>query len=195
MRKSQVPWYFPRPPQSVAWRYAIALAAFVVSFFLREALNPWLFSGSGFIVFFPAIILVTFFAGLGPGILTALLLAAAAWYVFLPPYYSFGLEPAAAVDLATFVLGSLVGIALVHWLRLAHGRIATDLLDMSRLNQLSNQFVREGGEIGKCLDEVLVTAIALSQADKGNVQLLDSEFGRAHDSRSARIRRALPEVL
>ena len=84
---------------------------------------------------------------------------------------------AAAVDLATFVLGSFVGIALVHWLRLAHGRIATDLLDMSRLNQPAiNLCVRVVRSVNVWMKS-LVTAIALSQADKGNVQLLDSDSG------------------
>ena len=68
MRKSWAEWHFPRVPQSVVWRYATALAAFLISFLLREALDPWLFSDCGFILFLPAIVLATFFAGLGPGI-------------------------------------------------------------------------------------------------------------------------------
>ena len=66
MRKSKVAWYFPKLPQSVGRRYAIALAAFLISFFLREALDTWLYSHRGFILFLPAILLVTFVAGLGP---------------------------------------------------------------------------------------------------------------------------------
>jgi PAS domain S-box-containing protein len=177
VRKSQVAWHFPRVPQSVAWRYAVAVAAFVISFFLREALAPWLSADRGFILFLPAIILVAAIADLGPAILTALLSGVAMWYFFLPPYNSFEVDLDGAVGLATFVVGSAVGIALVHCLRNAQGSIAADLLDMDRLNQLSNRFLREGGEIDKCLAEVIVTAIAISGADKGNVQLLDSDSG------------------
>jgi PAS domain S-box-containing protein len=102
--------------QTVAWRYAIALVAFLVGFFVRDLLNNWLIaiSDRGLIIFLPAILLVTFFLGLGPAILTALLSALAIWYVFLPPY-AHGID--SAVVLAAFVFGTGVSIALVCWLR------------------------------------------------------------------------------
>ena len=136
MRKSWAEWHFPRVPQSVVWRYATALAAFLISFLLREALDPWLFSDRGFILFLPAIVLATFFAGLGPGILTAVLSGVAVWYIFIPPYYSFRLDLDGAVGLATFVLGSAVGIALVHWLRIA---IAQAQAERARAEALAEQ--------------------------------------------------------
>jgi hypothetical protein len=43
-------------PESAWARYGTALATFVVSFFLREALAPWLASDRGIIVFLPAIL-------------------------------------------------------------------------------------------------------------------------------------------
>lgn len=126
MRKSKVAWYFPKLPQSVGRRYAIALAAFLISFFLREALDTWLYSHRGFILFLPAILLVTFVAGLGPAILTALLSGVAAWYFFLSPFWSFRLDLDGAVGLATFLLGSAVGITLVHWLRITIARVEAE---------------------------------------------------------------------
>jgi PAS domain S-box-containing protein len=103
--------------QTVAWRYSIALVAFLVSFFVRDSLNNWLIgiSDRGLILFLPAILLVTFFLGLGPAILTLLLSTIAAWHFFLPPYNSYVDR---AIILATFVIGSGVGVALVHWLRI-----------------------------------------------------------------------------
>jgi PAS domain S-box-containing protein len=103
--------------QTVAWRYTIAFVAFLVSFFVRGLLNHWLLgiSDRGLIIFLPATLLVTFFLGLGPAILTLLLSAVAAWYFFLPPYNSFVDR---AIVLATFIVGSGVGVALVHWLRI-----------------------------------------------------------------------------
>jgi PAS domain S-box-containing protein len=287
--------------QTVAWRYTIALIAFLVSFFVRDLLNNWLIgiSDRGLIVFLPAILLVTFFLGLGPAILTALLSALAIWYVFLPPY-AHGID--SAVVLAAFVVGTGVSIALVHWLRItitaaealarqrevlietdpngilvvdaegriqlangqvtklfgygrddlmgqpveillperyrrghvglraefseyptnrpmgagrelyglrkdgsefpveiglasflegsrelilatvidisarkvAEARIAADLLDMTRLNQLSNRLVREGSDFDTNLNVILDTAITITGADKGTLQLLDS---------------------
>ena len=125
MRKSWVQ-HFPKLPQSVGFRYSISLIAFAVSFSVREALAPWLFSDQGFIIFLPAIILITFFAGLGPAILTALLSGVAAWYFFTPPFWSFRLDLDGAVGLATFVLGSSVAIALVHLLRITITRLEAE---------------------------------------------------------------------
>jgi PAS domain S-box-containing protein len=107
--------------QTVAWRYAIALVAFLVSFFVRDLLNDWLIgiSDRGLIIFLPAILLATFFLGFGPAILTALLSAVAVDYFFLPPYHSFALTLDGAVVLAVFAVSSAVGIGLVHWLRIA----------------------------------------------------------------------------
>jgi PAS domain S-box-containing protein len=62
-------------------------------------------------------------------------------------------------------------------LELREQRIAADLLDMTRLNRLSNQLVRGGADLNGCLNEVLETAIAISGADKGTVQLFDTITG------------------
>jgi len=287
--------------QTVAWRYSIALVAFLVSFSVRDLLNNWLIgiADRGLIIFLPAILLVAFFLGLGPAILALLLSALAAWYFFLPPYQSFAIGINGAIVLATFLVGSGVGIALVYWLRititaaealartldssfdaiivrdaqdhitgwnrgaeklygwtreevlgrdihslfqtefpksldeilidmrrngrwegeLIHTRkdgarivvfsrwtpewdankgqlisilqanmdvterkraetlIAADLRDMKVLNRLSNRLVREGGDFGKNLDAVVDAAIAITGAQKGNLQLLDRTTG------------------
>ena len=67
-----VNWHVPRFPQGAGWRYAIALVGFLLSFFLREVLSAWLHDRD-FVVFVPAIILIAFFADVGPAILTTLL--------------------------------------------------------------------------------------------------------------------------
>jgi two-component system, sensor histidine kinase PdtaS len=54
--------------------------------------------------------------------LTSVLSGIVLWYVFLPPFYSFELSPDGAVGLATFTIGSAVGITLVHWLRMLINR-------------------------------------------------------------------------
>jgi PAS domain S-box-containing protein len=300
VRRSEGAW-LRTISQTVAWRYTIALVAFLVSFFVRALLNNWLIgiSDRGLVVFLPAIILVSFFLGLGPAILTALLSFLATWYFFIPPYYSFELGIDGAIVLATFAVGSAVSIALVHWLRttiraaskyssmldggfdaiilrdtqdrirvwnrgaeglygwtrdevvgrdihallqtkfpkspgeilvemrrdgrwegeLIHtrrdgsrivvssrwtpewdakkerlvsvlqtntdvterkqveARVAADLLDMTRLVQLSNRLVRQGSDHAGNLNAVVDTAIAITGADKGNLQLLASTTG------------------
>ncbi len=170
-------WHLSKLAQSAGWRYTFAVASFLISFFLRDVLNPWLFSNIDFVLFLPAILLATFFAGLGPAILTMALSAGALWYFFLPPVQSFRLELESAVGLATFVLSSVVGITLVRWLHATISRVDADLLAMTRLNQLSNILADEGNDISQCLNEVIETAIAISGADKGSVQQYDSQLG------------------
>ncbi len=183
MDKSTAARLFPKLSRATASGYAIALIAFLVSFLLRAALDAWM-PDRGVIVFLPAILLVAYVLDWRPAVLTLALSAVSIWYFFLPPHYSFGLTIDGVIVLATFLVGSAVGIALVHRLRVAistrdqaEERIAADLRDMTRLNLLSNQLVREGGEIEKSLIAVLDTAIAVTEADKGNVQLVDSNSG------------------
>ena len=131
LHKSWLARRFPKPPQSLGGRYAIALAAFLASFFLRVALERWLFSDRGFIVFLPAIILTTFLAGLGPAIVTAILSGLAVWYFFIPDHHSFQLT--SAVDLATFAFGSGTAIILVHWLRMTIAQVEAERIKTEAL--------------------------------------------------------------
>jgi two-component sensor histidine kinase len=160
--------------------YASALAAFVLSFCLREALDPWLFADRGFIVFLPAIALIAYTAGLGPSVVTAVLSGFAVWYFFISPFHTFMIGADGAVGLATFVLGSAVTIVLVcrlrasiSQLRAAQESLEADLFNMALLSRLSQRFVRTATDVNECLIEVLETAIAISTADKGNLQLFD----------------------
>jgi PAS domain S-box-containing protein len=109
---------FAKLPQSIALRYGIGLSVFLLSSLSRTAVDPWLSSDHGFVLFLPGIILVTFFAGLGPAILTTVLSGLVLWYVFVPPAYSFEITNLGdAIGLVAFVLASGAGIALIHWLR------------------------------------------------------------------------------
>jgi signal transduction histidine kinase len=51
-------------------------------------------------------------------------------------------------------------------------RLSRDLEVMTRLHRLSTRFVR-AGELEAVLDEIVETAIAITRAEKGNLQLLD----------------------
>jgi two-component sensor histidine kinase/integral membrane sensor domain MASE1 len=92
----------------------------------------------------------------------------------------------AAGALSTGLLGGLLLLGTGHAYRLeklanqlreSEAYIAADLHDMTRLNQVSNHLMREGGWIEKSLDKVIEAAIAISGADKGDVQLLDPDSG------------------
>src|SRR5262249_22394820 len=50
----------------------------------------------------------------------------------------------------------------------------TELRDMRRLNELSTLLMREENDSETCFHEIVKTAIGLSGADKGNMQLFDA---------------------
>ena len=56
-------------------------------------------------------------------------------------------------------------------------QMAAELEDMRRLNELSTQLMREENKFETCCAEITRTAIAISGADKGNLQLFDETSG------------------
>ena len=56
-------------------------------------------------------------------------------------------------------------------------QMAAELEDMRRLNELSTQLMREENKFETCCDEITRTAIAISGADKGNLQLFEKASG------------------
>jgi signal transduction histidine kinase/DNA-binding response OmpR family regulator len=56
-------------------------------------------------------------------------------------------------------------------------RTAADLRAMRRLYEVGNLCSRAGHDFEQCLAEVVDTAVAITGADKGNLQLLDAESG------------------
>ena len=50
----------------------------------------------------------------------------------------------------------------------------------TRLHEVGNLCVRAGDQVEQCLDELLATAIAITAADKGNIQLLDPASSSLH---------------
>ena len=92
----------------------------------------------------------------------------------------------AAGALSTGLLGCLLLLGTGHAFRLeklaqqlseSEARIAADLLDMTRLQQVSNNLMQEGGQIEKSLDKVIEAAVAISGANKGYLQLLNPGTG------------------
>jgi two-component sensor histidine kinase len=55
--------------------------------------------------------------------------------------------------------------------------VRAELEDMRRLNELSTLLMREENKFETCYDEITRTAIMLSGADKGNLQLFDETLG------------------
>ena len=92
----------------------------------------------------------------------------------------------AAGALGTGLLGGLLLLGTGHAYRLeklaqqlreSETRIATDLRDMTRLHEVSDQLMQEGGQIEKSLDKVIKAAVVISGANKGYLQFLNLATG------------------
>ncbi|WP_342151136.1 sensor histidine kinase [Methylorubrum sp. SB2] len=93
---------------------------------LRFGLDPVLPPGFPFLTFFPAVILTTFFLGLRPGIVCAVLSGLAAWYFFISPVETFVLNGPTALTMAFYTFIVAVDIALIHLMRVAGARLAAE---------------------------------------------------------------------
>ena len=89
-----------------AWRgYALAVVAFLVAFGLRYGLAHWFPPGFPYLTFFPAVVLVAFYAGLRPAILTATLSGLSAWWFWIgPPGFDLGVATFVAIGFYAFVV-------------------------------------------------------------------------------------------
>ncbi|MBP2305590.1 DUF4118 domain-containing protein [Azospirillum melinis] len=104
-------------------RYGAALLIFAAALLVRQAADGTLPTGFPYLTFFPAVIVTTFMAGRGPAVVTAVLSGLAAWYFFIPPYHSFGLDASVGVALAFYAVVVAVDIALIHGMQVTLARL------------------------------------------------------------------------
>ena len=106
--------------------YLFALAAVAVAMGLRLALQAW--AGPGlptYITFYPLVMVVALFSGLGPGLLASLVSALAVDYWLLSPIGSFSIErPIDAVGLALFLAMGVFISVVAEVLRRDHVKAA-----------------------------------------------------------------------
>jgi signal transduction histidine kinase/CheY-like chemotaxis protein len=84
------------------------------------------------------------------------------------------IKPFSAKELLARVAAHL-NMALIR--QKSEARTAADLEDMTRLYEVGNRCVRESDDLAGCLDEIVATAIAITGAGKGNLQMFDAETG------------------
>ena len=84
--------------------YTIAISAVVLATLIRFGIDAYIVLPAAFVTYYPAIILVAFFCGLGPAVLAVWLSGVIAWYVFLPPPYTFTLDKTQTTTLVLFFI-------------------------------------------------------------------------------------------
>lgn len=99
--------------------YGFAVFAALAAWALRLMLNDWFPPGFPYLTFFPAVVITTYFAGLRPAILCAVLSGAAAWYYFIPPYRTFEVTFPTCVALAFYAFVVVIDIFFIDGMRRA----------------------------------------------------------------------------
>ena len=96
--------------------YALGIALFALGLAVRMAADHLFPPGFPFLTFFPAVIVATFLAGRGPGIVCAALSGLAAWYFFVPPLHSFGVNGGVTTAMLFYLFVVAVDIMLIDGL-------------------------------------------------------------------------------
>jgi K+-sensing histidine kinase KdpD len=172
----------------------IAILSVLLATGLRFAFNGLLWEDAPFVLYYPAIMLTTFFCGLYPGIVALLGSTILSWYLLLPPAFSFALDQASAAALILFFIVASLDVVLVGFLvsaitkiafqeqqarlavqqqQQANDQIGLDLEAMRALRQTSSMSVRRHNTTADCLNAMLDAAILITGADKGNIQLIE----------------------
>lgn len=114
-------------------RYAVALGATALALGLNVALHPWV-GANTFPPFLAAVMVATWFGGLGAGLLATVASTLVTWYLFLPPAFSLAVESAStAVRLALFVASAVLIAGLGSALRGAQLRAEAAATEAYRL--------------------------------------------------------------
>ena len=104
-------------------RYAFTVLTVAFATFFRFALDPFLGLKAPFILYFPMVVLCAWFGGLWPGVISAILSALIAWYIFFPPQFSFTVsDPSAPTQLIVFMLAGVLISLLAESLHRARRR-------------------------------------------------------------------------
>lgn len=104
--------------------YAFAVAAVATAILIRWQLNPYLLGTAPFITFYPAIILIALVSGLRVAIFAIVVFALAAWYLFLPPQFSWSLTFREVIAVFFFIFVSGLNVIIVFALDSAIDRLS-----------------------------------------------------------------------
>src|SRR5690349_18000825 len=105
--------------------YGIAALAVALATLVRWTVADYAMEGIPFITYYPAIIITTLLGGFWPGVLATVASALIAWFVFIPPAFTFALDAHQAISLGLFLFIAAINVVLVSLLNGAIVRVAT----------------------------------------------------------------------
>ncbi|RYU59352.1 PAS domain S-box protein [Methylolobus aquaticus] len=181
-------WHFRWRPYA---RYALALVLVLVALGARFLMNPLIDATTGnlaFITLYPAALLAFYLCGTGPALVAMSLSGLAGEYLFRPPIMGFSNSPASYLSLGFFYFNMALiglGIAVIRdqaaRIRQSYARLSEkesqlthSLEAMTRLHRLGQMPIWPG-HLESFFTQVVETAVAITAADFGNIQLLQPE--------------------
>jgi len=123
--------------------YLLAIGSFVVALALRFAVDPILPGGFPYLTFFPAVLITAFLGGRNPAILCAAACVFAAWYWFIAPFHTFGLDLQSTVAVLFFVVILAVDITVIELMFNALGRVHAERLRADALAERQKTLFQE----------------------------------------------------
>ncbi len=165
--------YAQRMTEASRWkRYALAILFFLVAFAARfELIDVLPAKGFPFLTFFPAVLLATYLAGLGPGLLASGLSFLAAWLFFIQPDRLVPLTGADMVALTFFSAILLIDCLVINVMKSA----------LVRVNRTEQQ-LRESSQRLRLMLDNLYVYVGILDLD-GTLQEVNEEFLLAADVR------------
>lgn len=122
--------------------YGLAIGAWAAAFALRSLLAPWFPPGFPYLTFFPAVVIVAYFAGLRPAVLTAVLSGLSAWWFWIGPV-GFDWSTATGVALVFYVFVVAVDIFFIDGMTQARRKLEVEVERNAALAQSRDLLLRE----------------------------------------------------
>jgi len=129
-----------RPLAGYTLAVALSASALGVRLLFNDALPA---TGYPFLTFFPAVVVTAFIAGVGPGLLSAVLSLLAALYFFIPPAGSLTFGPGVPLAIGFYLLVVGVDLAIIHALSRANRRLIAKRAALEKASDLHQQLFRE----------------------------------------------------
>ncbi len=164
--------------------YALAIGLVVLATGSRAALDSTLPPGFPFLTYFPVVIVTAFVAGTGPAIACALLSGLAAWNLFIPGGYGFGISAGTAMALGLYVFVVTVDIWLVHLMQVAARRLGAERERTAALYEAQKTLFQE---LQHRVANNMTFVAALLQMQRGKVRDDPAAAGSALDDAMNRL--------
>ena len=191
-----------RMTEAAQWqRYTAALVFFLLALAARFELTHVLpAQGFPFLTFFPAVLLSTYLAGLGPGLLASSLSFLAAWLFFIQPDRSIPLTGADMVALVFFSAILLIDCLVIHVMKSALARVNRTEQQLRESSQrlrlvLDNLYVYVGIlDLDGTLREVNEESLLATELDRNDIlgrPLWDASWWAGHATHQQHVRAAI----